>query len=42
MAGDKKASEASKTMRDPNTSHEEKSKAASELGKKKGGASNKK
>ena len=37
MAGSKKASEASKVMRDPNTSHEEKSKAASEMGKSKGG-----
>lgn len=42
MAKSKQASEASKTMRDPKASHEEKSKAASELGKSKGGGSKKK
>lgn len=36
MAKSKQASEASKTMRDPKASHEEKSKAASEMGKSKG------
>lgn len=36
MAKSKEASEASKTMRDPKASHEEKSKAASEMGKSKG------
>ncbi len=36
MAGSKKASEASKVMRDPRTSPEDKSKAASEMGKSKG------
>jgi hypothetical protein len=39
---DKKASESSKVMRDPKTSHEEKSAAASELGKSKGTSSEKK
>ena len=42
MAASKQASEASKVMRDPKTSHEEKSKAASELGKSKGGTGKKK
>ncbi len=32
---DKKASDSSKVMRDPKTSHEQKSNAASELGKSK-------
>jgi hypothetical protein len=39
---DKKASEASKVMRDPKMSHEEKSNAASELGKSKGKTGGKK
>lgn len=42
MAGSKKASEASKVMKDPKTSPEDKSKAASEMGKAKGGTSKKK
>lgn len=42
MAKAKQASEASKTMRDPKASHEDKSKAASEMGKSKGGGSGKK
>ena len=42
MAKSKEASDASKTMRDPKASHEEKSKAASEMGKSKGKGSPKK
>ncbi len=42
MAKSKEASEASKTMRDPKASHEDKSKAASEMGKSKGGSTKKK
>lgn len=42
MAKSKAASDASKVMKDPKASHEDKSKAASEMGKSKGGSSKKK